>query len=353
MIMKNVFIKRGIAFLAAIITSCTVAPCFSSAVSNTDEEINAQLEYAESAAALYLNSYDVDDNSIYLSQPYNVYNLDEKESGNDLYIVFEDDTIIGMLSVTEINGEFYSSFEFNSFDGLQSVYDNNELISFVSSDEKLYVEESCEAYDVYDQNNTVSYNFSVTTEAELEKSYKVESAVSLYSTSVHTYKKNLSVPIVQNESINGGLCWAAAIASKVDYLNTSTYIAHDVYYILSGLYGSTPYGVPLWITRGYSYFGISTTTLYRMLDCVEVLNSINSDNPIHIDLFNSSVGHSVLISGITINADGSGIYRLVDSNKMSYVDVIVPADVMTADSNFVYATSYGYTFDRWDRSYID
>lgn len=337
----------------AVITSCTAVNCFSSAAYAESEKTDSKLEYAESAAALYLNSYDVDDNSIYLSQSYNVYNLDEEENSNDLYIVFEDDTIIGMLSVTEINGEFYSSFEFNSFDGLQSVYDKNESISFVSSDEKLYVEESCEAYDVYDQNNTVSYNFSVTTEAELEKSYKVESAVSLYSTSVHTYKKNLPVPIVQNESINGGLCWAAAIASKVDYLNTSTYIARDIYYTLKGVYGSTPSGIPLWITRGYDYYGISTTTLYRMLDCVEVLNSINSDNPIHIDLFNSSVGHSVLISGITINADGSGIYRLVDSNKMSYVDVIVPADVMTADSNFVYATSYGYTFDRWERSYID
>lgn len=351
--MKNILKKRCVTFLMAVITSCTAVNCFSSAAYAESEKTDSKLEYAESAAALYLNSYDVDDNSIYLSQSYNVYNLDEEENSNDLYIVFEDDTIIGMLSVTEINGEFYSSFEFNSFDGLQSVYDKNESISFVSSDEKLYVEESCEAYDVYDQNNTVSYNFSVTTEAELEKSYKVESAVSLYSTSVHTYKKNLSVPIVQNESINGGLCWAAAIASKVDYLNTSTYIARDIYYTLKGVYGSTPSGIPLWITRGYDYYGISTTTLYRMLDCVEVLNSINSDNPIHIDLFNSSVGHSVLISGITINADGSGIYRLVDSNKMSYVDVIVPADVMTADSNFVYATSYGYTFDRWERSYID
>lgn len=97
----------------AVITSCTVVNCFSSTAYAESEKTDSKLEYAESAAALYLNSYDVDDNSIYLSQSYNVYNLDEGENNNDLYIVFEDDTIIGMLSVTEINGEFYSSFEFN------------------------------------------------------------------------------------------------------------------------------------------------------------------------------------------------------------------------------------------------
>lgn len=97
----------------AVITSCTAVNCFSSAAYAESEKTDSKLEYAESAAALYLNSYDVDDNSIYLSQSYNVYNLDEEENSNDLYIVFEDDTIIGMLSVTEINGEFYSSFEFN------------------------------------------------------------------------------------------------------------------------------------------------------------------------------------------------------------------------------------------------
>lgn len=279
--MKNVFKRKCAALLTAIITGCTAVPCFSSAAYAESEGTDIQLEYAEKAAAIYLSSYDVNDDAIYLSQSYNIYDLDNEENSNDLYIVFEDDTIIGMLSVTEINGEFYSSFEFNSFDKLQSAYDSNESISFVSSDEKLYIEEDSEAYDVYDQDNTVTYNFAVTTEVELEKSYKVEDAASLYSTSVHTYKKNLSVPIVQNESINGGLCWAAAIASKVDYLNTSTYIAHDVYYILSGLYGSTPSGIPLWITRGYSYLGISTTTYYRMLDCVEVLNSINADNSIY------------------------------------------------------------------------
>lgn len=352
--MNNIFARKCVALLTAISTSFTTMNCITLTGFAESWEINSELEYAENATALYLSSYDVDNDSIYLSQPYSVYNLDEEENSNNLYIVFEADTIIGMLSVTEVDGEFYSSFEFNSFDGLQSVYDNNESISFVSSDEKLYVEESSESFGVYDQNNTVTYNFALTTEIELEKIHRVENNVSLYSTSVHTYQNNLLVPIVQNESINGGLCWAAAIASKVDYLNNSTYIAHDIYYILNELYGGTSCGIPLWITRGYSYFGISTTTYYRMLNCVEIYNSINSNNPIHIDLFNSSsVGHSVLISGITINADGSGIYRLVDSNKLSYVDVIVPADVMTAESNFIYATSYGYTFDIWARSYLD
>lgn len=349
---KNILIKCT-AFLSALITANMVIPSFSSAA-EIDLTADAQLEYAENILDTYLSSYDVNENEIYLSTAYNVYDMESGNETNDVYVVFEDDSVIGMLNVAEVNGEYYSSFEFNNFDTLQEIYDNNEPFSFICSNEQLYINEKSEIYSVEDANITAECKFSLISEVrtELEKEYKVEvSDVQAYA-NVYSYQKNLPVPIVQNTSIDGkGLCWAAAIASRNDYLHGGTATATDVYYILKGIYNAVPIGIPLWINRGYQYYGIPCTTFYRMVDCVEIFNNIENNNPIHIEGFDNNVGHSVLVSGITINNDGSGVYRLVDSNRMSYIDVAVSESTMIGESNFVYATGYGYTFTDWTRSY--
>lgn len=345
-------LKKCTAFLAALMTFNMMIPSFSSAA-EADLTKDAQLEYAENVLDTYLSSYDVNENEIYLSTPYNVYDMENEKETNDVYVVFEDDSVIGMLTVTEINGEYYSSFEFNNFETLQEIYDNNESFSLTCSNEQLYINKESEIYSVEDANITVECEFSLISEVqtELEKEYKVDiSNIQTYA-NVYSYQKNLPVPIVPNVNINGGLCWAAAIASKHDYLHGATATATDVYYILKGMYNTTPYGVPEWIKKGYQYFNIPCTTFYRMVDCVEIFNNIENNNPIHIDGFDNNVGHSVLISGITINNDGSGIYRLVDSNRMSYVDIAVSEATMIGENNFVYATGYGYTFTDWTRSY--
>ena len=52
-------------------------------------EINSELEYAENATALYLSSYDVYNDSIYLSQPYSVYNLDGQINLADVIFIMQ------------------------------------------------------------------------------------------------------------------------------------------------------------------------------------------------------------------------------------------------------------------------
>lgn len=350
--MKKTFIKKIAAIIAVSLTLSTGSSILSIAsYTNGDvKDKDVQLEYVEEILGTYLSSYDVDSNSIYISDAYNIYNLDSSQSTNDIYIVFENNSIIGMLSVDQVNGNYCSSFEYNSFNMLQNIYEHNKEISFVSSNESLYIESDSNIISLYKNNDNISYDFSITTEKRLEKTNKVDLNIPLRS--VHYYQKNLSVPIVANASINGhGLCWAAALASRTNFINNSSLTALTVYYDLDSAYSGVPAGSSTWIMNGYNYYGVTTTYLNRMLNCVEVYNNIRIDNPIQMSLSRSGGSHAVVLSGITINTDATGIYRLTDSNKTTYVDVAVSSQTMTGDAPFVYATSYGYTYTSWTKSY--
>lgn len=334
-------------FISMATLSSVVIPITTSANEVVD---NYELEYVQSSLSTYLNFYDVDKSEIYISEPYVLYDLESGDEANNIYIVFEADTVIGTISVSEVSGQYYSSFEINEFNSLQDIYDNSKSFSFVCHDEQLYVQESDKIFSVDDTTVTIECNSPVQPEIELSRAFKVD--IDQTNTRVHPYSRNLAVPFVQNHNINGGICWAAAIASKQNYINNNSVTALDVYYTLKNTYNQTPTGIPYWINKGFELYNIPCTTVYRMLDCVEIYNHINNNNPMLMEIFNSSgIGHAVVIAGITINSDASGVYRLVDSNRTTYVDVAVPADVMTADSPFVYVTNYGYTFDDWRRSH--
>lgn len=172
-IMKKSIIKKISCYLISTITFCCINPYSTFADNNELCKKDPQYAYAEDTIVTYLKSYNVNNNEIYLSEPYNVYNLNEEKESNDVYIVFENDNIIGMLTVTDVDGEYYSSFEYNSFEPLQELFEKNIPFSFVSYDESLYVENKCAAYNVYNDNKIISYDFTITTEAELEKSHKI------------------------------------------------------------------------------------------------------------------------------------------------------------------------------------
>lgn len=347
--MKKSMLRKTISLMISTLIICTSTSLFSYA---DEESITSELNYAENALSKYLLTYDVDTDEIYMSDSYNVYNFDkntsDKKLKNDVFIIFEEDNIIGLLSISNIDGSYYSSFECNSYDVLQNVYDKNEWFSFVSKNGTLYIEENNTNYPVYGSDAEISYDFSVTHEKKLTKSYKLTNTVNSKSINSISYQKNLLVPIVPNDNLDGGICWASAIASKVNFLYNSTLLGTDVYYTLGTQYEGTPMTFPTWTQLGYNYYTSSCTFFNRMLNCIEIYNNIQNDNPIHVTLRNNNGGmHDVLISGLTIYTDGTGIYRLVDSNRNVYVDVIVSEDIMVADDDFVYVAIYGNTYTQW------
>ena len=141
---------------------------------------DVKIEYADIMTAKYLNNYDVDEDGIYLSNSFNVYSLDESKSSNDVYMVFENDKVVGMLSVADLDGEYYSSFEYSSFELLQNCYDNKTPFCFVSSNEALYAAIDMELVAINNQDQDFQYDASLLSDIkkqQLKKEHKVDISV--------------------------------------------------------------------------------------------------------------------------------------------------------------------------------
>lgn len=65
------------------------------------------------------------------------------------------------------------------------------------------------------------------------------------------------------------------------------------------------------------------TYLNSIMDCGEILENIKVNNPISMSISRDGGAHAVLLCGITFLNDNSGIYRIMDSNKSTYVDIAV------------------------------
>lgn len=350
--MKNKLLSEilSVSLILSILPSNVMMNAFAETSKNT---INSELSYIEETLPNFFVANNIISDNIFISQAYNVYNLELNCTASaNTYIVFEDEDVIGLLSVDEHNGKFNSSFEYGNFSAIQKLYDDNENIAFVAYDEELYVENEVDIYDTDDITSDIELS---TIEIELSTIDRNNHINNFFTNtySSYYYRKNISVPIVANETcpFGHGLCWAATIASKYDYLSGNNIIAMDIYNELDAMYDEHPLGLPIWEERACNYLNMNYTYLDRMMDCGEILENIKVNNPISMSISRNGGAHAVLLCGITFFNDNSGIYRIMDSNKSTYVDIAVSEDTMNGDEQFTYATSYGYIYTNWFRSF--
>lgn len=150
-------------------------------------------------------------------------------------------------------------------------------------------------------------------------------ALSLGTSNMNAYaaeSKNLSVPIIMQG--NNPWCWAASIASIVNYTTGSNLSAQNV---VNAVGGTNDHGSIQNICKGYANYGFSCELKTRTLSYQEVKDSINAGKPIQaLFINNSNEGHSVVISGYTdtgygkyysIMEPGAGTYNMISENNGS------------------------------------
>ncbi len=341
----------SVSIAISILSSDTVIDTFAE---STFALKSAELCYIENVLPDYLSAHDITSNNIYISQSYNVYNANLKSNASaNTYIVFEDNDIIGLLNVDENNGNYYSSFEYNDFSAIQELYNESESIAFVAYDENLFVESEFEVYSVEDCDINADLGVVNTTFSNISRNMYINNSLYNNNSPSYYYRKNISVPIVLNDvcPLGHGLCWAATVASKYDYITGENISTIDLYNILDELYDDHPIGYPIWDERACDYLNMSYTYVGNMMNCADIYNNIRVNNPIGISLSRTGGAHAVLLCGITFLNDESGIYRIMDPNKTTYVDIAVSEDTMNGDEQLTYVTSYGYTYDNWFRSF--
>lgn len=120
-------------FLSAIISAAMCFSLFATSVS-ADESIipetpaytETQDEYAFNAMSRYVSLENIGDSSdISISIPVTLNNLDDTSNNKTIYFAISNNSLVGMMTVDKVNGEFASSFmsiNYNQVYGLLSNY---------------------------------------------------------------------------------------------------------------------------------------------------------------------------------------------------------------------------------------
>ncbi len=157
----------------------------------------------------------------------------------------------------------------------------------------------------------------------------------------------LSVPVVLQGS--RPWCWAASIASIINYKEDRSLTANNVVNAIGGnsnTSGSIENIFDAWDTYGY------TPELYYNFYYSDIKNCIDSDYPIHALLTDTSdpddatLGHSVVIRGYSYDS-GKIYYSIMDPNSSNYLLMSTRNTTKPRYTYGGYTWYYNYTVSYW------
>ena len=287
--------------------------------------------------------------TIKVSSPISVVNSEDEEART--YFVTNNDKYIGMLTVTVVNGQFYSSFMFDESEEIDNIIMNNIPFAMVKYDNALVFQT---------ENNLTSISRSNSINTRVLQNNELSSITFNTLDIVLMNKKNarrdagyfvsLQVPYVANASSpkGNGLCWAASIAAVSNYKKNTSYTAMDIYNGLANEYLLVPYGTPIWARRGYKYCGMSFSATAGMK--MEVLyNKLSNNNPVITSFFRETddgeLGHSVVCRYFS-GGDEYAMYGFMDPNFSNTVYVKHNDPTCNPDT-FVYVDLQQTIYDEW------
>ncbi len=252
--------------------------------------------YAAEVVGSYLHANGIWDNESFLSQAYPIYNVSEECISRYMYFVLNEEGVVGRLAVYSNDGEYVSSYIHGSIEGL----DMDSPFQLFLAEESLFLRQN--EIDIFvsgeEQSVIVENEIPVLSQTLQEDAEIISSQVSGRMTNYY-----LSVPFVANDSVNGvGICWAACIASRVNYHQGTTLSARNVYdkcsAYLTGRPSGTPAGNEIWIQYGYNLYGISTDYVASGKNFAQICDLLNNDKPIYCSFSRGTASHAVLLIGV-------------------------------------------------------
>ena len=354
-------IKKIVAFFLTMILIINVQCTNATAADKTENQI---VSYVESILPQYLTVNELLADKYNVSLPITLYNWETGESTKTLFFVFEGNKVVGQLVVQYYEGEYYSSFTTSCADVLTKVYQEKTPVAFGSYNGYFVMCTETEEIVLAGENkNNLLEGFSNNLQARTYVLKRLEKIAVDYSieitpaviTRTTVYNKQLNVKTVVNPPINGGICWAACAAAKINYQKGIKISARDIYDELDAQDDDTPVGSGMWIGRAYELYDLDITRVNSALTASTCLAQLNNNKPLELDISRNGGGHAVLLIGVyyTDVSTAGGVYTLMDPNVFGAVTVGVQPSVIQNGSNFVYATTYGnnYTYTSWFRTW--
>lgn len=331
----------------------------------TDSEINEQLEELLQKYLTY-SGLSTEEN-LSVSQLLPIQSIgDEAEAVSETWIAFVFDTdrnVMAQLEIWSVGGTYNSSFRLQDKTEISDAFQDGNEVSVIAYDTYLLFSTGTEVCDI----NRYADISDITDSPALLNAISACSAetiqttgfnlIQTYSLQVSDMSAAVSVPIVENDSIiynnrNVGLCWAAAVASIVNYRLGYSKDAVDVFWDVVDAYPTDEYGVPegdrTWVGRALNYYGISYTTAEGGMTASSVRTALIACKPIYCHFSSGSSAHAVVLRKVQYDSDGDKYYEFMDPNQDSYVYVNLTEDAATDPSQFVYSDSkVRSTYSTW------
>ena len=367
--------KKMNRFFSVLVACCMLFSLFGVPVSADDviasDEIVASSVYSEERDIYIANSLPVYlsiEGEIYedveISSPIEIIN--KKDPEHRVYFITSCDTYIGKLNVTYSaqNNRFVSSFMFDQNDEIDNILKENIPFAIVNTSPGTTALVTEDNMIMLSDVNSDSVNVGTAMDAlapvslsPVDINYEVNtvSTASINSTEGTDYSVSLSVPYVSNAttSTGDGLCWAACVAAVSNYIKGTSYTALNIYNALNNAYSGTPSGTNEWISRGYTYCGMTCYLRGTMsfFDLYSILH--DQGKPAIWGVYpNSSShdGHAIVLKMLE-GGDEYATFGFMDPNTSS--TVYVKYDDSDCDMNyFEYVADYDGDGDS-DSTYSD
>lgn len=335
--MKKVMKQTASSILTLALTASMLAP-FSNVYAS---ELKSESEDIKETVAGFLSDTEYSTmKDIGISNAYTLSDLETEQPIGSLYVVFENNKAIGVVSEYSDSMATYQECNSNAFD---EALEEEKPVAFYANNSAVFAYDGDTMSNVNDGDvvdvapNDADYNEVKTAETNLEK-YAL-AANSSYERKLSNFMRYC----VGSELINGyETSWAAAIASKKNYKDGAIKTeAVDVYNdLLSLLEKSNPEAVSGSVDAMQELlvmYGLYSTYKPGSLSVSRVYNSLCADEPIIIRMSSDNAISYPVVDGVIF---GSKYYNNTTGQSFAFYDIYDPIEVasfkakMTSSDDF-------------------
>lgn len=268
----------------------------------------------------------------------NLISIDNREdSSAEISFIKNNGKYIGFITTTCVGDKIYSSYIFDNNVDVEKILNSGKSIgitvinnSVILFNDDLYV---C----IYGEKTDCLVNLTPAHQI-------IFNNVFFESVSRHSdYYIDLGIPHIDNALTpsGNGLCWAACLASVLNYRQGTVFDAIGIYNNLLTLGVGTPCGNNNWYALGYYYCGGLTCTCTGNMRFINLYNTLVLNKPAIFGLFigSSNIGHAIVCKHLE-GGNEYASYGFMDPNVPNTVYVHFE-DPTLNPNNFLYPMPLG------------
>ena len=338
--------RKFLSVLALVLVLCMLP--ISAFAAATDQ---GELSFAVSrASSCVTKSEYVPQQDIVLSNPIPQYECVTGDLVANVYLMFDGTVHIGLVLVSSKGENRSSTAYLCNYPVLEMAKNAGSRVVFYQENGCFTVYIDGDRFILENPNGVADF-----VELEIKNGCIISTTVPVSLQQNRSIYYSLNVDFVDNWNINGGICWAAALASKINYQTGSDLDAMDVYNRCVTYWSmenmseaDRPAGNSQWYQIAAELYNVSMTYLDRPINSEgRFVTCFRTGRPIIMRLRteDEQSRHAVVNCGIEEDADFYEL-KIMDPNKAYYVYATIPHDFFETQAGFSYNAGYA-DYTKW------